>query len=167
MHELLSRVPNALFYAEITKMTAVLNPSESSSAVNIRVSANEKARTITHVCNSGTLSTISSQEDSKGLPFGSFVDYILDDKVRSATKMCFSQRYAGMARPSVERSSRTHTEHHQQQSCFTLLPAAQVPDFAAVCGVVEGHDHGGGSSCERRRNAPAEDGILLDPLVCR
>lgn len=46
----------------------------------IRPSITDKARTITHVCTSGTLCTISSIDGVAGFPFGSYVDYILDDK---------------------------------------------------------------------------------------
>lgn len=54
---------------------------------NIRPSITDKARTVTHVCNSGTLCTVvttssSHATDSLNAPFGSYVDYILD-KVRN------------------------------------------------------------------------------------
>ena len=45
----------------------------------IRPSIFDKARTITHVCTSGTLCTLSIEEGVQGSPFGSYVDYILDD----------------------------------------------------------------------------------------
>ena len=45
----------------------------------IRPSITDKARTITHVCTSGTLCTTSVMEKVEGSPFGSYVDYILDD----------------------------------------------------------------------------------------
>lgn len=44
----------------------------------IRPSITDKARTITHVCTSGTLCTTSVMEEVEGAPFGSYVDYILD-----------------------------------------------------------------------------------------
>ena len=40
----------------------------------------EKTRTIANVCVSGTLCTLSSQKSIEGYPFGSYVDYILDEK---------------------------------------------------------------------------------------
>lgn len=46
---------------------------------NIRLNVNEKARTVTSVCTSGTLCTVSYHEGIQGAPFGSFVDYVLDD----------------------------------------------------------------------------------------
>ena len=46
----------------------------------IRPTITDKARTITHVCNSGTLCTTSVMDDVSGAPFGSYVDYILDDQ---------------------------------------------------------------------------------------
>ena len=59
------------------KYTSVpnLNPFSSN-----RPSINDKARTITHVCTSGTLCTVSAEKDVEGTPFGSYVDYILDNK---------------------------------------------------------------------------------------
>jgi putative heme iron utilization protein len=58
------------------------NSSRSSNAQcpNIRLNVNEKARTVTSVCTSGTLCTVSSHEGIQGAPFGSFVDYVLDDE---------------------------------------------------------------------------------------
>ena len=45
----------------------------------IRPSITDRARTITHVCTSGTLCTTSIMDDVQGSPFGSYVDYILDE----------------------------------------------------------------------------------------
>ncbi|KAL7506838.1 hypothetical protein ACHAXN_004060 [Cyclotella atomus] len=39
----------------------------------------EKARTVCSVCTSGTLCTSSFMDSIEGAPFGSFVDYVLDD----------------------------------------------------------------------------------------
>jgi putative heme iron utilization protein len=50
-----------------------------NGALNIRLNVNEKARTVTSVCTSGTLCTLSSSEGIEGAPFGSYVDYVLDD----------------------------------------------------------------------------------------
>lgn len=50
-----------------------------SPTANIRLSVIEKAKTVTSVCTSGTLCTTSHAEGIEGAPFGSFVDYILDD----------------------------------------------------------------------------------------
>jgi putative heme iron utilization protein len=47
---------------------------------DIRPSITDKARTITHICTSGTLCTTSVMHDVEGFPFGSYVDYILDEK---------------------------------------------------------------------------------------
>lgn len=51
-----------------------------NSNINIRLNVFEKARTVTSVCTSGTLCTISVHEGITGAPFGSFVDYVLDDE---------------------------------------------------------------------------------------
>jgi len=53
--------------------------SAGSALDNIRLNVNEKARTVTSVCTSGTLCTVSAHEGIEGAPFGSFVDYVLDD----------------------------------------------------------------------------------------
>lgn len=45
----------------------------------IRPSLTDKARTVTHVCTSGTLCTISEMGNPSNMPFGSYVDYILDE----------------------------------------------------------------------------------------
>lgn len=46
---------------------------------SIRLNIFEKAKTVASVCTSGTLCTVSSHEGIEGSPFGSFVDYVLDD----------------------------------------------------------------------------------------
>jgi len=55
--------------------------SEGIANVNpdLRPSTVDKARTITHVCSGGTLCTSSVMSDVEGFPFGSYVDYILDE----------------------------------------------------------------------------------------
>jgi len=45
----------------------------------IRPSIIDKARTITHICTSGTLCTTSVAPDMEGFPFGSYVDFITDE----------------------------------------------------------------------------------------
>jgi putative heme iron utilization protein len=47
---------------------------------NIRLNVFEKAKTVASVCTSGTLCTVSGHEGIDGAPFGSFVDYVLDDQ---------------------------------------------------------------------------------------
>ena len=46
----------------------------------IRLNVFEKARTVASVCTSGTLCTVSHYDGIEGAPFGSFVDYVLDDE---------------------------------------------------------------------------------------
>lgn len=55
-------------------------PKVEDPSVNIRLNVNEKARTVTAVCTSGTLCTVSRSEGIEGSPFGSYVDYVLDDQ---------------------------------------------------------------------------------------
>ena len=45
----------------------------------IRLSIDERARTVTTSVTSGTLCTVSQSEGIEGSPFGSYVDYVLDD----------------------------------------------------------------------------------------
>ena len=60
---------------------ATTAPSATEPVLDdIRLNINEKARTVTEVCTSGTLCTVSSEPGIDGAPFGSFVDYVLDDK---------------------------------------------------------------------------------------
>ena len=56
---------------------------QSEGQQPIRLSIPERARTVTYVATAATLGTLSMEanEGTKGLPFGSYVDYILDDKV--------------------------------------------------------------------------------------
>lgn len=54
-------------------------PSNVNRLEDIRLNVYEKARTVTSCCTSGTLCTMSAQEGIQGAPFGSFVDYVLDD----------------------------------------------------------------------------------------
>jgi putative heme iron utilization protein len=56
-----------------------MNGEEAPVIPNIRLNINEKARTVTSVCKSGTLCTLSAADGIEGAPFGSFVDYVLDD----------------------------------------------------------------------------------------
>ena len=46
---------------------------------NVKLSTCEKARTVTSISSSGTLCTVSCSDGIEGAPFGSFVDYVLDD----------------------------------------------------------------------------------------
>lgn len=64
-------------------MVQVNGESEAKTAEDylwqIRLNIYEKAKTVASVCTSGTLCTVSNHEGMEGAPFGSFVDYVLDD----------------------------------------------------------------------------------------
>lgn len=45
----------------------------------IRLTIEEKAKTVISICTSGTLCTTSTHDGIDGAPFGSFVDYVLDN----------------------------------------------------------------------------------------
>jgi putative heme iron utilization protein len=53
---------------------------DDNPLTSIRLSVEEKAKTVITVCSSGTLCTTSNSEEIEGAPFGSFVDYVLDDE---------------------------------------------------------------------------------------
>jgi putative heme iron utilization protein len=55
-------------------------PPNGATEDTIRLQVNEKARTVFAVSTSGTLCTKSSHDGIEGAPFGSFVDYVLDDE---------------------------------------------------------------------------------------
>lgn len=93
----LPTIPRTRTHHPVTATTsASVTASVAASAVNgdstpvvdrdhnpldqIRLNVFEKARTVTSVCTSGTLCTVSFHEGIQGAPFGSFVDYVLDDQ---------------------------------------------------------------------------------------
>jgi len=53
--------------------------TSENGGTEIRLNVFEKARTVTSVCTSGTMCTVSATQGIEGAPFGSFVDYVLDD----------------------------------------------------------------------------------------
>jgi len=53
---------------------------EEDPLLETRLNIFEKAKTVTSFCTSGTLCTMSCHEGIEGSPFGSFVDYVLDDE---------------------------------------------------------------------------------------
>ena len=56
-------------------------PTETEDYLwQIRLNVFEKAKTVASVCTSGTLCTVSNHDGMEGAPFGSFVDYVLDDE---------------------------------------------------------------------------------------
>ena len=73
---------SSLFPATVVNgETAVINTTDNDDIeANIRLSIFDRARTVTSVCRSGTLCTIASSDGIEGAPFGSFVDYVLDDE---------------------------------------------------------------------------------------
>jgi len=57
----------------------IADEKESEPVKSTRLNVSEKARTVASVCTSGTMCTLSSFDGIEGAPFGSFVDYVLDD----------------------------------------------------------------------------------------
>jgi len=67
--------------SHLASATTLVNGEDDGSATipKIRLSIEEKSKTVLSVCTSGTLCTTSSHEGIEGSPFGSFVDYVLDN----------------------------------------------------------------------------------------
>jgi len=64
----------------VSGATLINGEDDTSTTIpKIRLSVEEKAKTVISVCTSGTLCTTSSHDGIEGAPFGSFVDYVLDD----------------------------------------------------------------------------------------
>lgn len=61
-------------------MMASHGDADGHFSESIRPTITDRARTITHICTSGTLCTISSIDGAHNFPFGSYVDYILDEQ---------------------------------------------------------------------------------------
>lgn len=57
-----------------------INGFSPSEKPHIRLNVSEKAKTVISVCHSGTLCTTSTSDDINGAPFGSYVDYVLDEE---------------------------------------------------------------------------------------
>lgn len=64
--------------------------SPADPAQQIRLTVSERARTVTYVATAATLSTVAEHgvEEARGAPFGTYVDYILDDKVIITLDCC-------------------------------------------------------------------------------
>lgn len=80
----------------------------------------DKARTITHICTSGTLCTTSILEGSEGSPFGSHVDYIHDDKGWPVLLL------------SDQSMHTQNIKNSPMVSLFAQLPKAQTSQTAAA-----------------------------------
>ena len=86
----------------------------------IRPSITDRARTITHVCTSGTLCTTSIMDEVQGSPFGSYVDYILDEN--GWPVMLLSEQSLHTA----------NIKQNPQVSLFAQLPRSQSAQATAA-----------------------------------
>lgn len=86
----------------------------------IRPTTTDRARTITHVCTSGTLCTTSVIDDVFGAPFGSYVDYILDEN--GSPVLLLSEQSLHTA----------NIKKNPQVSLFCQLPRSQYGQSAAA-----------------------------------
>lgn len=166
-----SRPPSPLSVA-----TAVATNGASSSAVNgdapapngasssdhsnndstqIRLNVYEKARTVTSVCTSGTLCTVSAHEGIAGAPFGSFVDYVLDDLGNPVLLM----NEMSMHTINVQKAMEANTEHDDNNTPTSPL----VTLFTQLGG---NSNSGGGSSGPNGDGGGANTKSLQDVSRC-
>lgn len=104
---------------QTTATSTIDHETPDSPIAVIRPSIADKARTITHVCNSGTLCTTSVIEEVLSSPFGSYADYILDSN--GWPVMLLSDQSL-------------HTSNIKQNpnvSLFCQLPRSQISQAAA------------------------------------
>jgi len=73
------KVVLSVLNGELTKAVDA-DGNEASILSDTRLSIEEKAKTVTSTCTSGTLCTTSRFDEIAGAPFGSFVDYVLDEE---------------------------------------------------------------------------------------
>jgi putative heme iron utilization protein len=107
---------------------------------NIRLNVNEKARTVTSVCTSGTLCTVSAHEGIEGAPFGSFVDYVLDDEGNPVLLMNEMSMHTINIKTAFEQSG-----VNPKVTLFTQLSASE----AAVPGSNSGSIHSSNSGSSK------------------
>eukprot|EP00697_Spironema_sp_BW2_P002813 gnl/Spiro4/13752_TR7340_c0_g1_i1.p1 gnl/Spiro4/13752_TR7340_c0_g1~~gnl/Spiro4/13752_TR7340_c0_g1_i1.p1 ORF type:complete len:352 (+),score=-36.95 gnl/Spiro4/13752_TR7340_c0_g1_i1:80-1135(+) len=85
-----SAPPSSLKHLKIRKRqiprlhsVPIYNPHEDSPSnqlFNFHPTLTDRARTIAHICGGGTLCTTSVIDEVKNYPYGSYVDYILDER---------------------------------------------------------------------------------------
>ena len=75
----ISRPTTRISAAAVAEAVNGSTKEETQAPPEIRLNVPEKARTVSSVCTSGTLCTASYMDGIEGAPFGSFVDYVLDD----------------------------------------------------------------------------------------
>jgi hypothetical protein len=133
------------------------NPSIADGTVDeflwqLRLNVFEKAKTVASVCTSGTLCTVSSHEGMEGAPFGSFVDYVLDDRGNPVLLM----NEMSMHTINIEQNALKGTEQNSISTDGTCSPLVtlftQLSDNAA----------GGGSN-----NAPQGQDVSRCSFTCR
>jgi putative heme iron utilization protein len=133
------------------------NPTIADGTVDeflwqLRLNVFEKAKTVASVCTSGTLCTVSSHEGMEGAPFGSFVDYVLDDRGNPVLLM----NEMSMHTINIEQNALKGREQNTISTDGTCSPLVtlftQLSDNAA----------GGGSN-----NAPQGQDVSRCSFTCR
>jgi putative heme iron utilization protein len=98
---------------------------------DIRLNVYEKARTVTSCCTSGTLCTMSAHEGIQGAPFGSFVDYVLDDEGNPVLLMNdMSMHTINIQKASEEAKASSDNSAGTLVTLFTQLGGGVKPDPA-------------------------------------
>jgi len=96
----------------------------------LRLNVNEKARTVTSVCTSGTLCTVSIQEGIVGAPFGSYVDYVLDDEGNPVVLMNEMSMHTMNIR---ENNNNDNGNNNNMVTLFTQLAAGNTGQDVSRC----------------------------------
>ena len=105
------------------RVTSSAGSVDEKGFEGFRPSTVDKARTITHVCTSGTLCTTSRgmhAPGTEGSPFGSYVDYILDDKGWPVLLL------------SEQSMHTANIKEFSKVSLFSQLPRSSSTDAAAA-----------------------------------
>jgi putative heme iron utilization protein len=94
----------------------------------LRLNVFEKAKTVASVCTSGTLCTVSSHEGIEGAPFGSFVDYVLDDKGNPVLLM----NKMSMHTINIEQNALSNTNNDDNTGATTTTGSPLVTLFTQL-----------------------------------
>jgi len=132
----MARQSAAVHSRALSLSSAALSASPAGSVPfdSHRPSIVDKARTITHVCTSGTLCTSSVIEGCEGSPFGSYVDYILDGKF--GLGCCFSMLLVSnfgqlWSSPTILYNIASITHNHHT-NIFPLINRTRLASFAII-----------------------------------
>lgn len=111
-----------------------VNGDMISDLNKVKLSTCEKARTVTSISTSGTLCTVSTAEGIEGAPFGSFVDYVLDDAGNPVFLMNERSMHTININTPLDESSSSQQQQQQRSSklvtLFTQLSSSSARNTA-------------------------------------